>query len=177
MADLTLAAPAAVVPAARALLLVTGSRTLLHNAPARDWAQGLLRRAAANLPPGSVVLQGGASGPDRWAHLAAKAAGHRVVTFLVGGARVDTHAPARRWGASDDPLVRNTALVDAAAKARDAGWLVAVMGLVDEVSETRGTDHTLRLAREAGLRVSRYAWHRPGSGMAVSLSVTEAVDG
>src|SRR4051812_4469278 len=104
MADLTLAPPAAVVPAARALLLVTGSRTLLHQGAARAWAQGLLQRATADLPPGSIVLQGGAPGPDRWAHLAARAAGHRVVTFLIDGARLDTHAPVRRWLADGDPL-------------------------------------------------------------------------
>ena len=38
------------------------------------------------------------------------------------------------------------------------GWTVRVVGLVDATSATRGTDHTLRLARAAGLTVERLVW-------------------
>jgi hypothetical protein len=36
------------------------------------------------------------------------------------------------------------------------------VGFVDPASTTRGTDHTLRLARQAGIWCARYVWQGAG---------------
>lgn len=56
------------------------------------------------------------------------------------------------------PLIRNAYMVNAVAYLAALGCRVLVLGLVDATSATRGTDHTLRLARAAGLTVERLVW-------------------
>lgn len=145
------------------LLLVAGSRSLGENARAYLWAVAELR-AALDASRGAWVLTGGAPGPDVWAEALALARGLRVIVYRPDGTRRDSDGPPARWGEPgtrrDAPLLRNAAMVERAVRAQFQGWTVSVLGLVDPASPTHGTDHTLRLAIDAGLPVQRQVWGR-----------------
>lgn len=147
------------------LLLVAGSRSLGRDAKAFRWSRDHLKTALFGYP-GAVVLTGGAEGPDVWAEDLALLLGHRVVVYRPDGSRRESFAydadKLSRWGTppstSGAPLVRNAAMVDRAKRALERGWQVLVLGLVDEASKSRGTDHCLGLARAAGLAIYRFSW-------------------
>lgn len=148
------------------LLLVAGSRSLGRDAKAFRWSRDHLKGLLLAYP-GAVVLTGGAEGPDVWAEDLALLFGHRVVVYRPDGSRREsfTHDADKlsRWGTppasgQGAPLIRNAAMVDRARRAHGLGWRVVVLGLVDEGSKSRGTDHCLGLAKGAGLEVFRFAW-------------------
>ena len=130
-------------------LLVCGARELAYHPGAYwyiCWRVGCL---LDEHPRPTVLLQGGALGPDQWAATVARNRGVRVVTYLPGGVRLDTHARARRWADGDPgPLARNRAMVDGLARAGSA----RVVGFVAPwPASTRGTAATLTYARRLGL--------------------------
>jgi hypothetical protein len=146
------------------IFLLAGSRSLGDDAPAFAWAyaevRSLVLRAAARAS--AWLLTGGARGPDVWAEAEALRYGVRCVVYRPDGTRRDSGGLGGRWGdppaGSGAPLLRNRAMVEAVVRAQARGWQVEVWGLVDATSRTRGTDHTLRLAAEAGLPVVRRVW-------------------
>ena len=89
----------------------------------------------AALPVGTVVVTGGAAGPDQWAAQAARASGHEVVVHTpdLGGVRA-------RWQATDRYYARNQRIVD------DADRVIAFVA----PDRTGGTEDTIRCALRAG---------------------------
>jgi hypothetical protein len=138
-------------------LLVCGARELAYHPGAHVYVCWRVGRLLDECPHPTVLLQGGALGPDRWAGTVARNRGVRVVTYLPDGVRLDTHALARRWAEGDPgPLARNRAMVDGLTTARGLGWGALVVGYVTPWEPaTRGTDATLRRAAECGLCVER----------------------
>ena len=144
----------------RAVLLACGSRQLAYHPGARAYCRGRVGRALDLLAVAgtteAIVLHGGAIGPDQWAGEEAHSRGVRAVAYLPSGLRLDTRGKARLWSTvAVHPLDRNRALVAACLAAQTGGWAAWVLGLVAPWPGTGGTDHTLRLARKAGLTVAR----------------------
>lgn len=155
-------------------LLVTGSRSLAKDPDAAAWAKAILTEVISALPPGSALIHGGATGPDLWAHEAvcARAREFGVVrwsycyhpdgrlsrSIVVEGVAYDLRDS--RWNDGDPgPLTRNTYMVnEAVPKAVARGYEPRVLALVDSTSRTKGTDHTVGLARKAGYPVDRRVW-------------------
>jgi hypothetical protein len=149
------------------VIVVTGSRSLADSPAAEAWARGVLREHLAREP--AWLFVGDARGPDDWAAEIAQSLGLPRARWKLDGlvvfARPSGSGGWKHWARAEDaaarrgdrrwPLERNRALIDAAAKAAADAWSVRVLGLVDERSRTRGTDHTLRLAERAGLSVER----------------------
>jgi hypothetical protein len=156
------------------LLVVTGSRVLADTPDAEAWARGVLGEVTAALPPVAVLYAGGAAGPDTWAADLARERGLSVIEYRLDGNRwtlsrlsraVRPYAPWCEWegvrarpGDRRWPLERNRVMIDhAALLARTAAvnlrHAVRVLALVAPWSRTHGTQHTVRLARAAGLAV------------------------
>ena len=182
MSDIVLAAQRHLAASSRHVLLVSGSRSFERKpqTPAeRDqleeamvWGMGILERVIVDLPPGAIVFQGGAEGPDNWAIQLARKHEVRCVTYRPSGWRYDTHAKSRRWSMTGvHPKVRDEAMVRGVSRALGQGWVTGVVGVVDAASPTGGTDYTLRLCREAGIRGTRYLWSKgvPDAGLIVSV--------
>lgn len=131
-------------------ILVCGARELAYHPGAYAYVCWRVGRLLDEHPRPTVLLQGGALGPDRWAATVARNRGVRVVTYLPGGVRLDTHRKARRWAEGDPgPLARNRAMVDGLARVRGS---VCVVGFVAPwPAATRGTMATVAYARRLGL--------------------------
>ena len=93
--------------------------------------------AMAALAPGTIVITGGARGPDRWAEEAARTRGLEVVVHEadLDGVRV-------RWQAAERFYARNQRIVD------DSEMVIAFVA----PDRTGGTEDTIRQAarRETG---------------------------
>jgi hypothetical protein len=151
-------------PSRPVALLVTGSRSLATRIARAEWAHAIVADAVRALPPGSLLLHGGATGPDQWAHDVAlhhrpdvaihvyQPNGHlRRYSERSGDLRF---VEPGRWSATDaGPLARNRHLVHVLAAL--PGYTPRVLAVVDPASRTHGADHTARLARAAGLPVDR----------------------
>jgi predicted Rossmann fold nucleotide-binding protein DprA/Smf involved in DNA uptake len=89
----------------------------------------------AELAPDTVVVTGGAEGPDRWAEQAARARGLAVVVHEpdLGGAST-------RWQATKRYYARNQAIVT------DSDRIIAFVA----ADRTGGTEDTIRRAERAG---------------------------
>ena len=146
------------------VLLVTGSRALSDTHAAEVWARGMLRERITREIVDSVVA-GDARGPDEWAHEIAPPGlwcarwcldgavlcslgsnWHEEARWLVRG--VPRPSTSEAW--VQRALARNRAMVEHAAR-RPEG--VRVLALLAPWSRTRGTQHTMRLAREHSLPV------------------------
>lgn len=143
------------------LLLIAGSRSLGETPEGYGWTQSHLLCDLLGRREGvrNVLLTGGAAGPDVWAAAIGRHLGWEVVTYKPDGRQLGGGRD--RWGTPTGrsaPLVRNAAMVRAAARTAVAGWDVAVIGFVDAKSRTQGTAHCLGLAEAAGLRVWRRTW-------------------
>lgn len=137
-------------------LLVCGARELAYHPGAYWYVCWRVGRLLDEHPRPTVLLQGGALGPDQWAGEEARARGVRAVAYLPSGLRLDTRGAARLWSTTAvHPLDRNRALVSACLAAQAGGWTPWVLGLVASWPGTGGTDHTLRLAHKAGLVTAR----------------------
>lgn len=163
------------------VLLVTGSRSLTNNEYAYDAWLDLFRPLAVRA---ALVVAGDAIGPDRWALDRSANTGNDFEEWSLDGSVYSSRSspvcwwsaskprpPSRRW-----PLARNTAMVRHVAGLRGAietlapdNWTgpgyetrLLCVGFVDPNSRTRGTDHTLRLARQAGIWCARYVWQGAG---------------
>lgn len=146
------------------VLLVTGSRALADTPQAEAWARAELAKRVTREAVDSVVA-GDARGPDEWAHEIAPPGlwcarwcldgavlcrlasdWHEEARWLVRGvARPSSHDA---W--AQRALARNRAMVEHAALNPEG---VRVLALLAPWSRTRGTQHTMRLAREHGLPV------------------------
>lgn len=152
------------------ILLVCGSRSLATRAVTRGWVEESLH---SRITGTMLVVAGDAIGPDVLAHEMALNRRIQCARWCVDGrvqyrfldqwyneARWDSDAttadPRRR------PLERNAAMVAWCARrlaeASGPGDVVRALGLVDEGSPTRGTDHTLRLCERVGIPVERKVW-------------------
>jgi len=148
------------------VLLVTGSRSLAGN---RE-AERAVTYWFSDLDPMRVdlVVAGGSHGPDMWAELEARTSSVPYERWQLDGRVVESERPHanRRWCPEDGPpvdrrrvpLARNGAMVKDVARRARWGNNVVCVGFVDPNSRTRGTDHTLRLARQAGIWCARYVW-------------------
>ena len=138
------------------VLLITGSRSLSKTAlPLRafDTLMRPLFRGA------DLVVAGDATGPDSWA-ICGAVYSYEVEQWQLNGI-VSSRFSAFVWSESrrNDPLVRNRCMVESVRDRflrRDKN--VLCVGFVDPESRTHGTDHTLRLARQAGIWTARYVW-------------------
>lgn len=147
------------------LLLVTGSRALARNRGGTKksvaWAYDRCGEAIVGENRPDLVVAGDAEGPDTIACTVAGTVRPRILwrVFALDGWLYHCDVGLRRWrnvpGPATWPLSRNMAMVAAVVKARDAGWHVRVLGLVAPWSRTRGSDHTLGVAKRAGLEVTR----------------------
>lgn len=149
------------------VLLVTGSRSLWHNREAERAVSYIF----ADFNPLNIglVVTGDAAGPDDWAQLEARTDSIPFERWQLDGCVIDSKSEhgSRRWyseaGSCVDrrrlPLERNKAMVQSVAFGALFGDNVLCVGFVDPRSRTRGTDHTLRLARQAGIWCARYVWH------------------
>lgn len=163
------------------VLLITGARSLADNRAAEAWARGLIAAALVGV---DLLIVGDAPGPDAWACRIQRDALRRVECYRTHGLNigwVDTaHCEewdrVRRWSApraihsTRYPLMRNAAMVaDCKEMHADSAWhTVSVLALLDgrkpavtqpgEKRPTRGTEHTARLARDAGLTVDAQTW-------------------
>lgn len=153
-------------------LLVCGSRSLITDPDGLAWVADTLRAVLSPRP--DLLIHGGARGPDEMADTeAARVQVPDILTFYPNGTLRQRRAglpPVHatyseyRWGdeySERGPLVRNKAMVLYVTELVALGWTARVVGLVDATSPTRGTDHTLRHARAAGLPVERLAWECP----------------
>jgi predicted Rossmann fold nucleotide-binding protein DprA/Smf involved in DNA uptake len=91
------------------------------------------------LPSGSVIVSGGADGPDTWAAEEAEARGLQTIIHLPEGG-----PSATRWAATEKFYARNQKIVD------DAD---CVFALVDP-SRKGGTEDTIRRATRKGIPVT-----------------------
>ncbi len=150
-------------------LLVCGSRSLTRDPAGLAWVTDTLRAVLSPRP--DLLVHGGARGPDEMADAeAARVQVPDILTFYpngtlrqrrVGSLPVHATYAEYHWADADSdpgPLLRNRAMVNYLLTLADVGRAVRVVGLVDATSATRGTDHTLRLARAAGLTVERLVW-------------------
>lgn len=166
------------------VLLVTGARSLATRPGAEAWARGVIAEALAGV---DLLIVGDAPGPDAWA---AESVGRCLVGEEWRGNDAECHRYLTRgrdagWivasGGCEDsgeeeyvarwtrivggttPLDRNAAMVRMAAEWRDRDADVRVLALLDALKpagSTRGTEHTVELARRAGLTVVERVWPR-----------------
>jgi hypothetical protein len=118
------------------------------------------------LAKADCVVAGDAEGPDTWAISEVKRSTAEYEQWWISGF-VQTRFSHKVWSPykTNDPLLRNRYMVE---DVRDnylrRGESVLCVGFVDPVPRTpgqrrtRGTDHTLRLARQAGIWCARYVW-------------------
>jgi hypothetical protein len=94
----------------------------------------------SGLAPGTVVITGGAEGPDRWAEQVARTRGFEVVVH-----RPDLGGVHGRWEAAERFYARNQRIVD------DSDLVIAFVA----PDRAGGTEDTIRRAprREAGREV------------------------
>lgn len=155
-------------------LLVTGSRSLAKDPKAEAWARAILAEVIGTLPPKSLLIHGGAVGPDSWAHWIldgrSKEPGVRLWSYcyhpdgrlsrtaIMDGAAWNVGKT--RWHDDDPgPPARNRHMVNVEMPALvGRGYEPRVLALVDSTSRTKGTGHTVGLARKAGYPVDRRVW-------------------
>jgi hypothetical protein len=89
----------------------------------------------AELAPETVVVTGGAQGPDQWAEEAARARGLAVAVH-----KPDLDGAVTRWQMADRYYARNQRIVD------DSDMIVAFV----TADRTAGTEDTIRRAKRAG---------------------------
>jgi hypothetical protein len=143
------------------VVLVTGSRSLVHRAGAEQWARAILEPILEGC---DHVIEGGASGPDYWAWDTARKRGIGITEYRVDGRRwrwipgqpihTGSWESLGRWDPPRDysgpiPLVRNASMVNIVSDSVLKGWDAIVVGLIDPKSETHGTEHTTGLAKRA----------------------------
>ena len=165
------------------VLLVTGSRSFATNIPAHAAFVEILSPLVERI---DGLLVGDAWGPDSFAVKLAQQHGKNYVRYCLDGNTIESQAladgtyrvtgqpwwkpndprpPAHRW-----PLVRNRRMVELLSQLKledevisrigrcDPLVRVLCVGFIDPDARTHGTDHTLGLARRAGIWTARYVW-------------------
>jgi hypothetical protein len=155
------------------VLLITGARTLATRPGAEAWARDHITRS---LRHADLLIVGDADGPDAWAwdettwlmSPTLKVRCYRTHGDDAGWITEPEQGKwqrVTRWDAGDThPLKRNAAMVSNASSKRIAAT-VSVLALLDGLKvdapgqrATRGTEHTVGLARAAGLTVREEVW-------------------
>ena len=164
------------------VLLIAGARSLAKRPGAEAWARAKIAEALAGC---DLLIVGDAPGPDAWALAIAQSHrinGNKYVTrgkhagMILQHCENSTPYAEFQWaysGAPDPrhPLHRNRAMAEDAASLRADGHTVSVLALLDGLKvdvpprngkpgerATRGTEHTVGLARAAGLTVREEVW-------------------
>ena len=155
------------------VLLITGARSLADDPAAEAWARGIIAEALAGV---DLLIVGDAPGPDAWAWEISRGvveSRHRYWSRREHAGSIEARDADDQliawwtWGSRrTGPLDRNAAMVTDAAP--QEGEHVSVLALLDgrkpavvqpgEARPTRGTEHTARLARDAGLTVDAQTW-------------------
>jgi DNA polymerase III epsilon subunit-like protein len=163
--------------------LYTGARALADTEASRVWARDRLLADVQATPPGASLIAGGAEGADTYLREVVLATNaelprerrRRLVEFRLDGRRwVDNQQadgndaalkPTWRWADLVDgareargaewPKLRDRAMVEALAGARERGYACSALALHAPWSSTHGTAYTARLAEQAGFRVDR----------------------
>lgn len=155
-------------------LFIAGSRSLAsprgHRTIANSelWAKPIIETLIRALPPGSVLVHGGAEGPDTWAHnlfLEHKVQGtievylpdgHLTHVLCGGSAPVLTRG---RWShLNPGPVERNHHMVEVAMGYHRALKEPRVHVLIDPKSRTKGTSGAARWATKFNLPVVPHVW-------------------
>lgn len=139
-----------------AAILVTGSRSLWHRVGAEAWEKGVLSELCGRLPPHSILIHGGAEGPDLWAHdvfYAAKlgdihvhkGTGHGYVAIPGRGVQrirwsYDIPDPTPKWAF----LYRNRYMVNEVLYPLRELYDCEAYAFLDPDSTTGGTGATIR---------------------------------
>lgn len=148
----------------RRMLVVTGNRACLieydGTQASETWMYGALIEAIEETDPRpTLVINGGAKGPDVTSTVIAHRNGIEWREFRLNGFVYGHSGPTSRWrdaeGLAKHPFERNRALVAAAVKARDEGWHVRVLALIAPWTKTYGAQHTAAQAAHFGLEVTR----------------------
>ena len=145
------------------ILLVTGSRALEGSA-SEEAAKAILHAVAGAFRP-SVVVAGDARGPDDWAASWADVHGCALRIYALDGwVYNERRARARQWSCGHEaereskphawPLLRNRLMVRACAAQRAKGAVVEVLALEAEWSKSKGTAHTVGVARDCALPIT-----------------------
>lgn len=167
------------------VLLVTGARSLAMRPGAEAWARGHIAEALRGV---DLLIVGDAPGPDAWAWESVTTRGRDVYGYRYAtrgvcaghvmdsfgqdcGAWTSAAAPKGTRGWTPWLLSRNAEMVAQAAHCAGANCDVSVLALLDGLKvdkpardgkpaerATRGTEHTVRLARDAGLTVREEVW-------------------
>jgi hypothetical protein len=176
---------------ARVARLFTGARCLRDTEASAAWAQDRLEEAVRATPPGSLLLSGGAEGPDTWLVEIVNVTNgelpperrRRLVEYRANAGRyvdgvrrgswvgmVPRRGPCkgREWF-----LLRDRAMVAGLAQARRDGYECSVFALHAPWAATHGTAYTARQAEEAGFVVERA--HCPGELAPSNASGVEVV--
>lgn len=168
------------------VLLITGARSLADDPAAEAWARGLIAAALVGVdlllvgdaPGPDAWAWEIARDTVREQRQYCTRSGHAGdVRVRFRSTVADTRRSTPRWstwrwalpGASTHPLVRNAVMVIDVAEVSLSRHLIAgVLALLDgrkpakpkpgEKRPTRGTEHTARLARDAGLTVDAQTW-------------------
>jgi len=144
----------------RRVLLVTGSRALRH-APAQRWAIARLLEQFAWLMESEdpLLIHGGCvESPDAWSSWIATQLDVRQRIYYASGKLAvwqgSGEATWRRWaeGAPPSPLDRNRYMIETVAR-KLQGLPLRVLALRAPWATTHGTEHTVTVARRAGLDV------------------------
>lgn len=153
------------------ILLVTGSRALYDTQKARKWTMNALRPRLTGPDAPQLVVTGDALGADDAARrLVGYGSPVGIAVWELDG-EATMWAPGyalgltRRWTEEKEPqcgdreawkrwpLKRNAAMVAWCAEQARGGADVRCVALIAPWSNTRGTQHTVRLATEHGLPV------------------------
>lgn len=140
----------------KVLLVIAGSRSLAKVEGGEAWARKILEERIVQsvtdaLPDQAFLLSGGADGPDTWSAELGKHHGLEVVTYRPDGRRIASSGRETRWGDRGSPLIRNFAMASAAATAKEEGWRIDVLALVDPRSRKHGTWHMVGACKKVGL--------------------------
>lgn len=141
------------------ILLVTGSRVLASSMH-EERAKALLAAYCEAYAP-TLIVTGDADGPDDWA--ASWAIEHAIdLRIYALDGWVHTAGQLRRpWskaprapGTFCDPLDRNAAMVRDVARQARRGATVQVVAIEADWSSTKGTAHTVGVARDCALPIT-----------------------
>lgn len=105
----------------------------------RNWTnKSLIRSILATLPKDTVIIQGGASGADTLAKIAATELGLQVATY---------HAQWITYGKAAGPI-RNQHMIDENPE--------RVLAFHSNINDSKGTKDTIKRAGKAGIPVELY---------------------
>lgn len=146
---------------------MSGSRSLVDITWGESWVCGVLRSRFTLV---DTLMTGYAQGPDRWSLHIANDLGMPWYSYHQSGNINISNGTSRSWcqGRGDPPsgmdphwkwkqwfLLRDSVLIEHAARFAEHGVDVEVLGFVDPKSPTHGTEATLQMATEKRLKVTR----------------------